>query len=49
MTAAKRKREEDDTKRDKINSGINKYFNSKVAAAAPKPKVSRRSFSNCLT
>ncbi len=36
---AKRKREEDREKKEKINNGINKYFNSAPVAAAPKPKV----------
>jgi hypothetical protein len=36
---AKRKREEDREKKDKINSGINKYFTAKAATSGPKPKV----------
>jgi DNA polymerase alpha subunit A len=36
---AKRKREEDKEKQDKINNGISKYFSGKTAAKAPKPKV----------
>ncbi|KAI9719810.1 MAG: hypothetical protein M1812_003299 [Candelaria pacifica] len=36
--AAKRKREEEREKKEKINNGINKYFNSAPAAVAPKPK-----------
>ncbi|ORX99207.1 hypothetical protein BCR34DRAFT_606680 [Clohesyomyces aquaticus] len=36
--AAKRKREEDKEKQEKINNGISKYFNSKAATRAPKPK-----------
>lgn len=38
--AAKRKREEDQQRKEKINNGITKYFNSGAAPAAPKPKVS---------
>lgn len=39
--AAKRKREEEKQRKDKINNGISKYFNSgNAAASAPKPKVS---------
>ena len=42
--AAKRKREEDKQRKEKINNGISKYFNSgSAAAAAPKPKVRRPS------
>ncbi|KAL2830735.1 DNA polymerase family B-domain-containing protein [Aspergillus pseudoustus] len=36
--AAKRKREEEKQRKEKINNGISKYFNSGVAASAPKPK-----------
>jgi hypothetical protein len=36
---AKRKREEDQQKQDKINNGISKYFGAKTAAKAPKAKV----------
>ncbi|KAK5172491.1 hypothetical protein LTR04_000010 [Oleoguttula sp. CCFEE 6159] len=37
--AAKRKREEDrEKKKDKINNGINKYFNSNPVVSAPKSK-----------
>ncbi|KAF2729033.1 DNA polymerase alpha catalytic subunit A [Polyplosphaeria fusca] len=36
--AAKRKREEDKEKKEQINSGISKYFSTKAAAKAPKPK-----------
>ncbi len=43
--AAKRKREEEKQRKDKINNGISKYFNSGAAAAAPKPKVSERASS----
>jgi DNA polymerase alpha subunit A len=35
----KRKREEDREKKDKIESGISKYFNAGSVAAQPKPKV----------
>ncbi|KAF2019737.1 hypothetical protein BU24DRAFT_365402, partial [Aaosphaeria arxii CBS 175.79] len=35
---SKRKREEDKEKQEKINNGISKYFNSKAAVKAPKPK-----------
>jgi hypothetical protein len=39
---AKRKREEDREKEEKVNNSINKYFTAKPAAvAAPKAKVSR--------
>lgn len=38
--AAKRKREEDQRRKEKINSGITKYFNGGAAPSAPKPKVS---------
>jgi DNA polymerase alpha subunit A len=38
--AAKRKREEEQQRKEKINSGISKYFNKgQTAAAAAKPKV----------
>lgn len=41
--AAKRKREEDQQRKEKINNGISKYFNTGPAAkAASKPKVSQR-------
>jgi DNA polymerase alpha subunit A len=36
---AKRKREEDEEKRKKIDNGISKYFSAKNAAKAPKAKV----------
>ncbi|KEQ91426.1 hypothetical protein AUEXF2481DRAFT_8497 [Aureobasidium subglaciale EXF-2481] len=36
--AAKRKRDEDEQKKDKINKGISKYFNANPTVAAPKPK-----------
>ncbi|KAF2871921.1 DNA polymerase alpha catalytic subunit A [Massariosphaeria phaeospora] len=36
--AAKRKREEDKEKEETIKNGISKYFNSKAAVKAPKPK-----------
>jgi DNA polymerase alpha subunit A len=36
---AKRKREEEREKEEKINNGISKYFNAKTATKAPKPKV----------
>ena len=36
---AKRKREEDEEKRKKIDNGISKYFSAKNAAMAPKAKV----------
>jgi hypothetical protein len=36
---AKRKREEDREKEEKIKNGINKYFNAKTTAPAPKAKV----------
>ncbi|KAK5714967.1 DNA-directed DNA polymerase alpha catalytic subunit pol1 [Elasticomyces elasticus] len=39
--AAKRKREEDAERQDKLSKGINKYFNSNPTTAAPKPKVVR--------
>ena len=39
--AAKRKREEEKQRKEKINNGISKYFNSgNASASAPKPKVS---------
>lgn len=38
--AAKRKREEDKQRKEKINNGISKYFNKGSGASAPKPKVS---------
>lgn len=39
--AAKRKREEEKQRKEKINNGISKYFNSGTAASsAPKAKVS---------
>jgi DNA polymerase alpha subunit A len=37
--AAKRKREEQKQRKEKINNGISKYFNAGPAASAPKPKV----------
>ena len=40
---AKRKREEDQEKKQKLNDGISKYFSAGPAAAASKPKVSVRS------
>jgi DNA polymerase alpha subunit A len=36
---AKRKREEDKEKQEKINNGISKYFGAKSAVNAPKAKV----------
>jgi DNA polymerase alpha subunit A len=36
---AKRKREEDEEKRKKIDNGISKYFSAGNAAKAPKAKV----------
>ncbi|TIA61337.1 hypothetical protein D6C77_03522 [Aureobasidium pullulans] len=36
--AAKRKREEDAQKKEKINKGISKYFNANPTVVAPKPK-----------
>ncbi|KAF2084839.1 hypothetical protein K490DRAFT_48247 [Saccharata proteae CBS 121410] len=36
--AAKRKREEDRERKEKVKNGISKYFNSNPNAAAPKPK-----------
>ncbi|KAK3710838.1 DNA-directed DNA polymerase alpha catalytic subunit pol1 [Vermiconidia calcicola] len=39
--AAKRKREEDADRQEKLNKGISKYFNQKPTAAAPKPKPAR--------
>lgn len=39
--AAKRKREEEQQRKEKINNGISKYFNKgQAAASVPKPKVS---------
>ena len=38
--SAKRKREEEKQRKEKINNGITKYFNAGSALAAPKPKVS---------
>ena len=38
---AKKKREEDEKKRDKIRNGISQYFNAKTTTAAPKAKVSK--------
>lgn len=38
---AKRKREEDAERQEKLNKGINKYFSNKPGAAAPKPKPVR--------
>lgn len=37
--AAKRKREEEKQRKEKITNGITKYFNTGNALAAPKPKV----------
>lgn len=37
--AAKRKREEDQQRKEKINNGISKYFNTGPASKASKPKV----------
>lgn len=37
--AAKRKREEEKQRKEKINNGISRYFSSAAAAPAPKPKV----------
>ena len=39
MDIAKKKREEDEKKRDKIRNGISQYFNAKTTTAAPKAKV----------
>ncbi|KAK3679444.1 DNA-directed DNA polymerase alpha catalytic subunit pol1 [Recurvomyces mirabilis] len=39
--AAKRKREEDTERQEKLNNGINKYFSANPAAAAPKAKPVR--------
>ncbi|KAL1968603.1 hypothetical protein VTN77DRAFT_1813 [Rasamsonia byssochlamydoides] len=36
--AAKRKREEEKQRKEKINNGISRYFSSAAAAPAPKPK-----------
>ena len=44
--AAKRKREEDKQRKDQINNGISRYFNSGPTHSAPKPKVSSLSYSN---
>lgn len=38
--ATKRKREEEKQRKEKINNGISKYFNTGPAMSAPKPKVS---------
>lgn len=47
--AAKRKREEEKQRKEKINNGISKYFNSgSAAASAPKPKVSVSSTGTCM-
>jgi DNA polymerase alpha subunit A len=40
-SAAKRKREEDADRQDKLNKGINKYFSKNTATNAPKPKPVR--------
>jgi len=39
VQSAKRKRDEDKAKEDKINNGINKYFNAATAAPVVKAKV----------
>lgn len=39
--SAKRKREEDAERQEKLNKGISKYFNQKTTNAAPKPKPAR--------
>ncbi|KAK5125837.1 hypothetical protein LTR85_012113 [Meristemomyces frigidus] len=39
--AAKRKREEDAERQEKLNNGISKYFSANPSAAAPKPKPVR--------
>ncbi|KAK5129451.1 hypothetical protein LTR08_003244 [Meristemomyces frigidus] len=39
--AAKRKREEDVERQEKLNNGINKYFSANPTAAAPKPRPAR--------
>ncbi|PSK44014.1 hypothetical protein B9Z65_1731 [Elsinoe australis] len=39
--AAKRKREDDAEKQEKIKNGINKYFSANATIAAPKQKVAR--------
>jgi hypothetical protein len=38
-TIAKRKREEDAEKQEKIKNGISRFFSAKAATAAPKVKV----------
>lgn len=38
---AKRKREEDADRQEKLNKGISKYFNQKTTNAVPKPKPAR--------
>jgi DNA polymerase alpha subunit A len=38
---AKRKREEEKERKDKINNGISRYFTSGAAVTAPKQKASR--------
>ena len=48
--AAKRKREEEKQRKEKINNGISKYFNSgNAAASAPKPKVSQSQVFNATS
>ncbi|EME41473.1 hypothetical protein DOTSEDRAFT_176630 [Dothistroma septosporum NZE10] len=39
--AAKRKREDDADRQEKLNKGISKYFNQKTTSAAPKPRPVR--------
>jgi DNA polymerase alpha subunit A len=39
MVAAKKKREEELKKRDKIRNGISQYFSAKTTTTAPKAKV----------
>jgi DNA polymerase alpha subunit A len=41
LTVAKRKREEDADRQEKLNKGINKYFSKNTATNAPKPKPVR--------
>jgi DNA polymerase alpha subunit A len=46
MAIAKRKREEDREKKEKIANGINKYFTAKSTSSAPKPKVQATTYSD---
>ena len=41
VSIAKRKREEDADRQEKLNKGINKYFSKNTATNAPKPKPVR--------